>query len=184
MASHARPRATTPTSPSPSPSPRQRSSTLPRNDAPHLASPQPAPFLHQHTPAPTHAQSQEERIRAHLEEKVRAVVDHLYQLAVCAADVHQGSEHLVGHKVNETIRALAELDATKVNLKAMIPEEVIEMLDAGRNPDIHTRNFITRLAAENQYSYGQHLAMKEYNAKLTSALDEAFPDLAADPTKE
>lgn len=34
------------------------------------------------------------------------------------------------------------------------------MIDAGRNPDSHTRTFINRLASENQYSLGQHEAIR------------------------
>ncbi|EPQ25806.1 uncharacterized protein PFL1_06673 [Pseudozyma flocculosa PF-1] len=175
-----RPRTITPTSPSPSPSPRQSAANLPRSAAAAAAAAPPA----RAAPPPAESQqaprSHEELVRADLENKTRAIVDNLYQIAVIAAETQPGSENLVARKVNETVHALAQLDATKVNIKAMVPEDVVEMLDAGRNPDIHTRNFVTRLAAENQYSYGQHAAVKEYNLKLTAALDQAFPDLAAD----
>lgn len=63
----------------------------------------------------------------------------------------------------------------------MVPQDVLEMLDAGKNPDIHTRNFVNRLASENQYSYGQHTAVERYKDKLDAALDEAFPELKVAP---
>lgn len=112
---------------------------------------------------------------------MRSVVDLLYQLAVCSADVQEGSQHLVANKVNECIKALAALDATKDELHhahMMVPQEVLDMLDAGKNPDIHTRNFVNRLASENQYSYGQHRAVESYKNRLDEALDSAFPELA------
>ncbi len=66
----------------------------------------------------------------------------------------------------------------------MIPQDVLEMLDTGKNPDIHTRNFVNRLASENQYSYGQHRAVERYKDRLDKALDEAFPELAGAPKGE
>lgn len=60
----------------------------------------------------------------------------------------------------------------------MVPQDVLEMLDTGKNPDIHTRNFVNRLASENQYSYGQHRAVSKYKDSLDGALERAFPELA------
>ncbi|PWY98508.1 hypothetical protein BCV70DRAFT_150677, partial [Testicularia cyperi] len=183
------PRRITPTSPSPSPEPAPETASSTRGQAATSASRPtdgtggtfssalPTGSLSGSKLAADASVSPEEQIRANLESKVRSVVDLLYQLAVCAADVQDGSEHLVGRKINECVKALAELDQTKFNMSALIPMEVIEMLDVGKNPDIHTRNFVQRLASENQYSNGQHSAMKEYNDQLNAALDQAFPAL-------
>lgn len=183
MVSSARPaRKITPTSPSPSPEPAPGSVSGSAKTEANVAASVPSQtsvvsIAHSDTTR-SQVNTSEERTRLDLEAKIRAVVDLLYQLAVCAADVQPGSEHFVGRKVNECTRALAELDNTKVNIKALIPHDVIEMLDVGKNPDIHTRNFINRLASENQYSYGQHLAMLDYHNQLNQALDDAFPELA------
>ncbi|SPO44365.1 related to NUT2 - subunit of the RNA polymerase II mediator complex [Moesziomyces antarcticus] len=176
-----RPRQITPTSPSPSPEPQSHTGA---NGAGSAKTSQPATAL---PPAQAEASAAiepadpTESVRATLETRVRAVVDLLYQLAVCSADVQEGSQHLVANKVNECIKALAELDATKDELHRahlMVPQEVLEMLDAGKNPDTHTRNFVSRLASENQYSYGQHNAVSSYKDALDAALDQAFPELA------
>lgn len=178
-------RKITPTSPSPSPEPAPGSGPVKKEAAVTSSAPsQTAAGDSQSTTVQQQADSVEEKIRSDLEIKVRSVVDLLYQLAVCAADVQPGSEHLVGRKVNECTKALAELDNTKVNIKALIPHDVLEMLDLGKNPDIHTRNFVNRLASENQYSYGQHLAMLDYHNQLNTALDDAFPDLAQPKSEE
>lgn len=111
------------------------------------------------------------------------MVDLLYQLAVCSADVQEGSEDLVANKLNECIQALAALDATKDEVHRahmMVPQDILELLDTGKNPDIHTRNFVNRLASENQYSYGQHKVVQSYLNRLDAALDQAFPELAQD----
>ncbi|SPO23434.1 related to NUT2 - subunit of the RNA polymerase II mediator complex [Ustilago trichophora] len=181
-----RPRQITPTSPSPSPEPQSGTANGNTNSSTSYA--QPPTTSHSHPPAAQNLPSASapeptdpnESVRLNLETRVRSVVDLLYQLAVCSADVQEGSQHLVANKVNECIKALAALDATKDELHRahmMVPQDVLEMLDTGKNPDIHTRNFVNRLASENQYSYGQHRAVESYKNRLDEALDRAFPEL-------
>lgn len=90
-------RQITPTSPSPSPSPAPNDPFRP--DPPEQSAPG---YHHQNDIAPTNQHqpdSPDEKLRATLEQRVREIVDCLYQLAVCAADVQEGSEHLLGHKM-------------------------------------------------------------------------------------
>lgn len=185
-----RQRQITPTSPSPSPEPQPGTANGTKATtatSAHPAAPQHPSTQPQTSAVPsqgTDSSDPTSAVRANLETRVRSVVDLLYQLAVCSADVQEGSQHLVSNKVNECIKALAALDATKDELHRahlMVPQDVLEMLDSGKNPDIHTRNFVNRLASENQYSYGQHRAVKSYKDKLDAALDEAFPELKGAP---
>ncbi|GAC92674.1 hypothetical protein PHSY_000229 [Pseudozyma hubeiensis SY62] len=188
-AGNRRPRQITPTSPSPSPEPQPGNTNgstthsatagLPPSHPTQSSLPDTSTASNDIDPA--------DAVRADLETRVRSVVDLLYQLAVCSADVQEGSQHLVANKVNECIQALAALDATKDELHRahmMIPQDVLEMLDTGKNPDIHTRNFVNRLASENQYSYGQHRAVESYKSSLDAALDQAFPELIEVDTDE
>lgn len=47
-------------------------------------------------------------------------------------------------------------DATNLpDLTHMIPEDVMGMIDQGRNPDAHTRTFTNRLNSDNQQMRGQ-----------------------------
>lgn len=47
-------------------------------------------------------------------------------------------------------------DATNLpDLTQMVPEDVMGMIDQGRNPDIHTRTFTNRLNGDNQQMRGQ-----------------------------
>ncbi|WFD42014.1 hypothetical protein MPSI1_000651 [Malassezia psittaci] len=96
-----------------------------------------------------------EIVRRDLETRTRAVVDSLYELAARAADVQDS-------------RQLADC----------------VLVDAGRNPDNHTRAFMNRLASENQYSLGQHTAIRAYRDELGDALSEAFPALTSSIQQE
>lgn len=41
------------------------------------------------------------------------------------------------------------------DLRQLIPEDVMNLIDAGRNPDLHTRTFTSRLNSDNQQMRGQ-----------------------------
>lgn len=54
----------------------------------------------------------------------------------------------------ESLQAIQ--DATNLpNLNQMIPEDVMGMIDQGRNPDTHTRTMTNRLNGDNQQMRGQ-----------------------------
>lgn len=41
----------------------------------------------------------------------------------------------------------------------MVPDDVMGMIDQGRNPDAHTRTFISRLVADNQQMASMTMAL-------------------------
>ncbi|KAK0524979.1 hypothetical protein OC842_005661 [Tilletia horrida] len=130
--------------------------------------------------AAAHFQPQSEA-HAQLEENSRAVVGAFYDLAVRAADVERGNEHLVLEQVNHTVQALANLShlARRPEINAtLINPEALSMVDDSRNPDSHSRTLVNRLVSDNQQMRGQSIALHSYQTKLTAALSSAFPALA------
>ena len=92
----------------------------------------------------------------------------------------------MGEMVNDVVRSLADVDVMRGHIHDHIPQEVVDLVDAGRNPDSHTRSFMNRLASENQYSLGQYLSIKvrtptlltqAFRDQLAPALSQAFPEL-------
>ncbi|CAD6918121.1 unnamed protein product [Tilletia controversa] len=127
-----------------------------------------------HFPPPSEAHAQ-------LEENSKAVVGAFYDLAVRAADVERGNEHLVLEQVNHTIQALANLShlARRPEINAtLVNPEALNMVDDSRNPDTHSRTLVNRLVSDNQQMRGQSIALHSYQSKLTAALSSAFPALA------
>ncbi|PWO00206.1 hypothetical protein FA09DRAFT_294690 [Tilletiopsis washingtonensis] len=171
MASAAR--RATPLSPSPSPEPQDGAGASAAAAAAAGASSDA-----QRPPSPP--PDANERARRQLETATRAAVDALYQLAVCTADVHEGQEGLVGAKINSVVAALGNVSATgsSSELTAMVPDDVMGMIDQGRNPDAHTRTFISRLVADNQQMASMTMALDAYHDRLSESLSRAFPELA------
>jgi len=136
------------------------------------------PSFYRTAAAHFHPQSQ---AHAELEEHSRAVVGAFYDLAVRAADVDRGSEHLVLEQVNHTIQALANLShlARRPEINAtLINPDVLSIVDDSRNPDGHSRQLVNRLVSDNQQMRGQSIALHSYQTKLTAALSSAFPALS------
>ncbi|SHO76219.1 Similar to S.cerevisiae protein NUT2 (Subunit of the RNA polymerase II mediator complex) [Malassezia sympodialis ATCC 42132] len=147
---------------------------------PTSASPSPpgaAGGMERHGPVGSEPIRVEEIVRRDLETRTLAVVDALYDLAARAADGQPSSVLGVGESVNHVVRRLADIDAMRGHIHARIPKDVLDLVDAGRNPDSHTRSLMNRLASENQYSLGQHEAIQAFRDKLGQALAEQFPAL-------
>ncbi|WFD21643.1 hypothetical protein MEQU1_000298 [Malassezia equina] len=119
----------------------------------------------------------EDIVRRDLETRTLAVVDALYELAARAADGQPTSVLGVGESVNHVVRRLADIDVMRGHIHAQIPKDVLDLVDAGRNPDSHTRSLMNRLASENQYSLGQHESIQAFRDTLGQALAAQFPAL-------
>lgn len=178
------PRAETPTSPSPSPPgphaggadstivPPQSSAAVDRTAERAAADEQTARV------------SVEEIVQRDLESRTRAVTDALYELALSVSDVAPGAETHVPDKmwVKTSARACLRQQCYSATTRRSRGDEGphsyvrpqrrrrvsvgcpvssdASLVDAGRNPDSHTRTFVNRLASENQYSLGQHESIR------------------------
>lgn len=70
-------------------------------------------------------------------------------------------------------------DAKNVNNSPgslMVPLDVIEYIENGRNPDVYTREFVEVLAKQNQYTKGQMAALAKFQTLLASHLSETYPE--------
>ncbi|WFD25333.1 hypothetical protein MNAN1_000302 [Malassezia nana] len=134
----------------------------------------------------------EEIVRRDLETRTLAVVEALYDLAARAADGQPSSVLGVGESVyvafshfrNHVVRRLADIDVMRGHIHAQIPKDVLDLVDAGRNPDSFTRALVNRLVSENQYSLGQHESIQAFRHTLANALAEHFPTLQPSIAKE
>ncbi|KDN51395.1 hypothetical protein K437DRAFT_221483 [Tilletiaria anomala UBC 951] len=119
-----------------------------------------------------------ETTRKELEKRVRKVIDRFYEIATRAADMPEGSEEALMGKILEAISSLSDLMAIAPSLTLEIPLDVLEYIDVGRNPDLHTLALVRRLANDNQQMLGQSMALGHYRDQLQAALAVNFPELA------
>ncbi|GAA6005014.1 hypothetical protein JCM10207_008479 [Rhodosporidiobolus poonsookiae] len=144
------------------------------------------------TAPPTSSSSASAPPRLQVEQSLEQLLQTLLELGICASDVQESALEsspdgvasgapggLIGRKVTQTIEGLGHLHAQKDLVSSVnIPLEVINLVDAGKNPHLHTKNFIERLSGENMYTNGILSAVSDYRDLLRSQLGDAFPDLA------
>lgn len=61
-----------------------------------------------------------------------------------------------------------------------IPETLIEYVEAGRNPDVYTREFVELVRRMNQLARGKEAAFARFRDVLAAETARAMPELAAD----
>ncbi|GAA5822003.1 hypothetical protein JCM11251_004820 [Rhodosporidiobolus azoricus] len=129
--------------------------------------------------------------RLQVEQTLEQLLQTMLELGICASDVQESALEsspngvasgapggLIGRKVTQTIEHLQRLDAQKdLVADVNIPLEVVNLVDQGKNPHLHTKNFIERLSGENMYTNGILSAVSDYRDLLRSQLGDAFPDL-------
>ncbi|CAO3673141.1 unnamed protein product [Umbelopsis vinacea] len=123
-----------------------------------------------HTP---NSNSATEAVETQLQELLQSLLD----LSIIVYDFQPDGNRLVWNKINDIITHYQNIDRLKDDISEYIPEEVINYVEQGRNPDIFTRSFIERAAGENQYTNGKIQAVSEFRDLLKSELSQSFPDL-------
>ncbi|GAA5869910.1 hypothetical protein JCM3774_000526 [Rhodotorula dairenensis] len=148
-------------------------------------------------PAPPHAvdgDSSAPPPRVQVEQTLEQLLQTLLEMGICASDVQESALEssvggvasgqpggLLGRKAQQTVEQLARLYSLKDSVNDInIPIEVINLVDQGKNPHLHTKNFIERLAGENMYTNGILSGISDYRDLLRAQLGDAFPDLAED----
>ncbi|GAA5854555.1 hypothetical protein JCM8547_004883 [Rhodosporidiobolus lusitaniae] len=130
--------------------------------------------------------------RLQVEQTLEQLLQTMLELGICASDVQDSALEsspngvasgapggLIGRKVTQTIEHLQRLQVDKELVNDVnIPLEVINLVDQGKNPHLHTKNFIERLSGENMYTNGILSAVSDYRDLLNAQLADAFPDLS------
>ncbi|GAA5986742.1 hypothetical protein JCM10908_000877 [Rhodotorula pacifica] len=154
------------------------------------APPPPAPAPD--APAANHVDPLPPRVQ--VEQTLEQLLQTLLEMGICASDVQESALEssvggvasgqpggLLGRKAQQTVEQLSRLYAQKDLVNDInIPIEVINLVDQGKNPHLHTKNFIERLAGENMYTNGILSGITDYRDLLRAQLGDAFPDLAED----
>ncbi|GAA5983882.1 hypothetical protein JCM5350_007585 [Sporobolomyces pararoseus] len=125
--------------------------------------------------------------RVVIEQSLEQVLQSLLELGICASDVQETALEssngqpggLIGRKTVQLVESLSNLHSIRSpgGDGLMIPLEVINQVDQGRNPHLFTKDFIERLAGENMYTNGILSAVSDYRDLLVESMKDAFPDL-------
>ncbi|KAG2227315.1 hypothetical protein INT45_004270 [Circinella minor] len=115
--------------------------------------------------------------RRALEEQLNELIQVLFELSVMVYDFQPDGNQLVWNKINSILEHYQTIDGLKDNIDTHIPEEVINFVEQGRNPDIFTQGFVERTASENQFTNGKIKAVDEFRSILSDEFKKHYPDL-------
>ncbi|KAI7865491.1 transcription factor subunit Med10 of mediator complex-domain-containing protein [Spinellus fusiger] len=121
-----------------------------------------------------------ESVRRRLEEQLNEMLQVLFELSVVVYDFQPEGNRLVWEKINAITDHYQKMDELKDGLDIFVPEEVINYVESGRNPDMFTQTFVERTASENQFTNGKIQAVESFRHLLKDELMTAFPDLGED----
>ncbi|KAI8376658.1 mediator complex, subunit Med10 [Choanephora cucurbitarum] len=115
--------------------------------------------------------------RQEVEDQLNELLQKLFELSVIVYDFQPDGNKLVWKKINSIIEHYKEIEQLKDGIDSFIPEEVINFVEHGKNPEIFTQGFVERTATENQFTNGKINAVKEFRELLSEEFTKSFPDL-------
>ncbi|GFZ46856.1 hypothetical protein JCM24511_04076 [Saitozyma sp. JCM 24511] len=134
---------------------------------PDLPSPAPTPDGHPPplpmTPAAgpvDPSDAAQSRLRAEIETQLLRLSQDLYEMEVCAGEVGKDMEGAVPQYLEKINAGFASLSALAGRMTESVPKQVVESIDAYRNPHVYTKSTLTRAAGENQYALGRMLGLE------------------------
>lgn len=114
-----------------------------------------------------------------VEQHLRSTIQNLYVLISQTAD-HRGPETTTPASINELhllIENLALLSRSAPSLDIEVPPEALTNIQAGRNPDIYTREMIETVMRYNQLLKGRSEAFASFRDEFARHLAISAPEL-------
>ncbi|KAK9453737.1 transcription factor subunit Med10 of mediator complex-domain-containing protein [Dipodascopsis uninucleata] len=126
------------------------------------------------------------------ETRLRQIIETILELAISVHDyesVSQSREAVVS-RVNLLTSQLSDLNqfvkqpSTQPDNPSepsisdiLVPREIIQYIEDGRNPNVYTREFVELLVKQNQFVNGKMEAMREFRDELAKQIINTYPDL-------
>lgn len=114
-----------------------------------------------------------------LQEEISSIIETFVHLGVQVHDFQGTEEAKLGlaNHINKTITKLREISQRNDLSNIMIPTDLLNYIQDGRNPDIYTREFVEVVRKINQYLNGKSLAFEKFRDILAASIKQEFPEL-------
>ncbi|KAL8676635.1 MAG: hypothetical protein Q9186_006862 [Xanthomendoza sp. 1 TL-2023] len=116
-----------------------------------------------------------------VDDQIKDVIQELFQIQVATHKYAgpQTQQELV-ELITQLAGSLSELSNNASALPNLIPPEIVEYVDDGRNPDIYTREFVELVQKSNQYLKGKSEAFADFRDALAEEMVKAWPEMQTD----
>lgn len=127
-------------------------------------------------PTPTEGASALDTMRTDIQHTIEAFIE----LGIIVHDYpdEPTTKRALDMQINKLVEDMGRVQRDSSALRDVnIPIDILDYIDAGRNPDIYSREFVEHVVQQNQFINGKIKGMCQFRDILASELSDAFPDL-------
>ncbi|KRX63668.1 Mediator of RNA polymerase II transcription subunit 10, partial [Trichinella sp. T9] len=111
-----------------------------------------------------------------LEQCLESFIENSRQLCMVASDFQASSQTVLNQKIQAVLGGLQELSAKHSKFNDIkIPVELLDYVDAGKNPQLYTKDCIEKTLIRNKEVNGKIEQYKKFRACLLNELTDLFP---------
>ena len=108
-----------------------------------------------------------------------SIIHNLYFLQIQALNfTPPNTSNAMIDEVTHLIRNLQQLSTSSAQITEAVPQEILEYVENGRNPDIYTREFVELVQRINQTLKGKEEGFGRFSNILAEEIKNGIPDLA------
>ncbi|XP_065572163.1 mediator of RNA polymerase II transcription subunit 10-like [Artemia franciscana] len=111
-----------------------------------------------------------------LENQLEMFVENVRQIGIIVGEFQPQGQLGLNQKINQVVHGLQEIDKLKHHFQDLhVPLEVFNYIDAGKNPQIFTKDCMERALTKNEEVKGKIDSYRKFRAHLLVELSQVFP---------
>ncbi|QSL65434.1 hypothetical protein MERGE_002745 [Pneumocystis wakefieldiae] len=119
-----------------------------------------------------------------LETRLESLIHNLHDLGKIIYDIENSkTNEMIFNRIKNIINNYKSLYTNKDFITEIIPRDVIDYIEEGRNPDVYTRQFCELVQKDNQYVNGKSIAITDFRNILAQDIKNNFPNIAYEVEK-
>ncbi|KAG4306406.1 hypothetical protein PORY_000394 [Pneumocystis oryctolagi] len=119
-----------------------------------------------------------------LETRLESLIHNLHDLNLIINNLENlETNQTIFNKIKDLINDYKFLYANKDFITETIPQNVIDYIEDGLNPDVYTRQFCELVQKDNQYINGKSIAVTTFRNILAQDIKNNFPNMTNEVEK-
>ncbi|KAG4300772.1 hypothetical protein PCANB_002879 [Pneumocystis canis] len=119
-----------------------------------------------------------------LEIHLESLINDLHNLSIIINDFEDPkTNQIILNKIKDIIDNYKFLYTNKDFITETIPQDIIDYIEEGRNPDVYTRQFCELVQKDNQYVNGKSTAITDFRNILAQDIKNNFPNMTNEVEK-
>jgi len=111
-----------------------------------------------------------------LEQQLERAIENVRQVRIVVSDFQPQGQPALNQKLQQICRDLSEIDKLRPSVQDIqVPLEVFDYIDAGRNPQLFTKDCMEKAHSKNEEVKGKINAYRMFKAHLLVELSAVFP---------